>query len=345
VSATTCYWQAGRTAEAIDLQERVVSDSERILGDHHPDTLTTRNKTRSWRHPMQAQRLPGHRTVARVDDRIDLGPDAQVDQKAVFFPPTAPELTDPFLLLVDDLFSSPGFEWHPHRGLETVTMVLDGVLEHGDSLGNAGALTTGDVQWMTAGRGIIHRELAFRNERARILQLWVNLPAEKKLIDTRYQDLLVTKRPVIERDGAKIDLIAGQVGGAGGPALTHWPISGAMLTLEPGRTLEYQLPAADRAFFAVLSGPVTVAGRTVRTGQTAWSDPIGRTGPSTISLQAADGDRPVRILTFSGPPIRQPIAMGGPFVMNTKTEITKAFTDFHAGKFGDVPRQARLQYR
>ena len=117
------------------------------------------------------------RTAARVEDRLHLGPDAQVDDKSLLVTPAAPRLTDPFLVLAGDLFGSPGFDWHPHRGLETVTLVLDGVLEHGDNLGNAGALTAGDVQWMTAGRGIIHRELAFRDERAHTLQLWVNLPA------------------------------------------------------------------------------------------------------------------------------------------------------------------------
>jgi redox-sensitive bicupin YhaK (pirin superfamily) len=95
--------------------------------------------------------------------------------------------TEPLLMLSEDSFSSPGFEWHPHRGVGTVTMVLDGVLEHGDSLGHTGALEPGDVQWMTAGRGIIHRELAFRDEHAHTLQLWVNLPAAKKLVETRYQ--------------------------------------------------------------------------------------------------------------------------------------------------------------
>lgn len=94
--------------------------------------------------------------------------DAQVDDKAMLFTAAVPQLTDPFLMLADDLFSSPGFTWHPHRGLETVTLVLDGVLEHSDNTGHAGTLTAGDVQWMTAGRGIIHRELAFRDEHAHI---------------------------------------------------------------------------------------------------------------------------------------------------------------------------------
>jgi len=125
------------------------------------------------------------RSVDRVDDSIHFGGDLQVDDRNVIITPMNPMLTDPFLLLSEDWFSRTGFQWHPHRGLETVTLVLDGVLEHGDSLGNAGAITAGDIQWMTAGRGIIHRELAFRNERAHILQLWVNLPGDLKLVPTR----------------------------------------------------------------------------------------------------------------------------------------------------------------
>jgi hypothetical protein len=155
------------------------------------------------------------RTVARVETKTHLGPDAQVDNKNLIITPRRPELTDPFLALVEDWFSTPGFDWHPHRGLETVTLVVDGVLEHGDNVGNAGALTTGDVQWMTAGRGIIHRELAFRDERAHTLQLWLNLPAERKLTDSRYQDLLAARRPVVELDGTRVDVISGTASAGG----------------------------------------------------------------------------------------------------------------------------------
>ncbi|MGW0710475.1 pirin family protein [Streptomyces sp. NPDC002643] len=307
------------------------------------------------------QQHTARRSVARIQDKLHLGPDAQVDDKSMWFTPQDPALTDPFLVLADDQFSAPGFEWHPHRGLETVTLVLDGVLEHGDSIGNAGTLAAGDLQWMTAGRGIIHRELAFRNERAHVLQLWVNLPAEKKLVDSRYQDLLAADRPVIDRDGARIDLISGAAGDLTGPALTHWPISGSVITLEPGQSLDHALPGRDRAFFSVLSGAVTIAGRPVAAGQTAWSDPVAATAPSVtdpsvtdlsvtdgsvIELRtAADSDTPSVVMTFSGPPIHQPVAMGGPMVMNTRAEIQQAFHDFQTGKFGTVPRQARLQYR
>jgi redox-sensitive bicupin YhaK (pirin superfamily) len=293
---------------------------------------------------MQTTDSTTRRTVARVEDKLHFGADAQVDDRNVLITPMNPPLTDPFLLLSEDLFSTPGFEWHPHRGLETVTLVLDGVLEHGDNLGTTGALTTGDIQWMTAGRGIIHRELAFRNERAHTLQLWVNLPGELKMANTRYQDLRAADRPVIERDGARIDLVSGDVDGTAGPALNNWPISGALITLEPNRSLEHPLPGRDRAFFYVLSGEVTIATRAVRAGQIAWSDPMPQTTASVITLATGDGDQPSVVMVYSGQPIGQPVAMGGPFVMNTKAEITQAFNDFHAGKFGDIPRQARLKY-
>jgi quercetin 2,3-dioxygenase len=283
------------------------------------------------------------RTVVRVEDKIPFGADSQVDDRNVVITPMNPALTDPFILLSEDWFSTTGFEWHPHRGLETVTLVIDGVLEHGDNLGHAGALTTGDVQWMTAGRGIIHRELAFRNELAHTLQLWVNLPAELKMVDTRYQDLRAADRPVIDRDGTRIEVISGDVDGIVGPALNSRPISAALISLEPNRRVEHLLPGRDRAFVYVLSGEVTVAGHAVRAGQIAWSDPAPDAGVSAITVATGDGDRPTTVIVYSGAPIGQRVAMGGPFVMNTQAEIAQAYRDFQAGKFGEIPRQARLQ--
>jgi quercetin 2,3-dioxygenase len=292
---------------------------------------------------LQPIEIIPRRTIARVEDKLRLGADSQVDHRNAIIAPTNPAATDPFLLLAEDWFSTTGFEWHPHRGLETVTLVVDGVLEHGDNLGNAGALTGGDIQWMTAGRGIIHRELAFRNERAHILQLWVNLPGELKMVDTRYQDLRAAARPVIERAGVRIDLVSGMVDRVAGPASNHWPISGTLITLEPNRRYDHVLPAHDRAFFHVLSGEVIVAARVVRAGQIAWSDPVARaTAASVIDLATGDGGQPSVVMAYSGQPIGQPVVMGGPFVMNSKGEIMQAFDDFHAGKFGKMPRQARL---
>ena len=156
--------------------------------------------------------------------------------------------------------------------------------------------------------------------------------------------LRAADRPVIERDGARIDLISGDTDGTAGPALNNWPVTGTLITLEPGRSLEHPLPGQNRAFIYVLTGAVTVAGHAMQAGQIAWSNPVPGATVSTIALATGD-DRQSIVMVYSGQPIGQPVAMGGPFVMNTKTEITQAFHDFHAGKFGDFPRQARLKYR
>jgi quercetin 2,3-dioxygenase len=295
--------------------------------------------------------MADHRTlIERRADRVitkqALGPNEQVDDHAIVITPGDFGRTDPFLAMMEDWFSSPGFEWHPHRGIETVTMVLDGVLEHGDSLGHAGALEPGDVQWMTAGHGIIHRELAFRNEHAHTLQLWVNLPAAKKLVATRYQDLRRGAQTVHTEPGVMVQVISGTTGSTTGPALNHHPITGVILSLDPDTTYTQMLPADARAFAFVLDGLATVGRRTVAEGQIAWSDPVGGPGlASTLALRTPDGDRQTRIMLFAGRPLREPVVAGGPFVMNTRPEIEQAFHDFHAGKFGRIPRAARLQAR
>jgi redox-sensitive bicupin YhaK (pirin superfamily) len=295
---------------------------------------------------------PVRREVGRVETKRMLGPDAQVDDKALIIGPDNPARTDPFLVLSEDLFSAPGFEWHPHRGVETVTTVLDGVLEHGDNAGHAGALEPGDVQWMTAGRGIIHRELAYRNEHAHTLQLWVNLPAAAKLVGTRYQDIGAAGRPAAVAGGTRIDVISGTAGDLTGPALNHWPISGAIVTLEPGARLDYEIPARHRAFGYVLSGRAAIAGQPVRAGQIAWSDPVAPVahagpvdaggGDSVLHLSAPEQDEVTSIMLYSGQPNSEPVVFGGPCVMNAEAEIEAAFADFRRGRFGGVPAAMRL---
>jgi redox-sensitive bicupin YhaK (pirin superfamily) len=290
------------------------------------------------------------RTLTRISTRKLLGPDAQVDDKALAFLPTDPALTDPFLVLAEDWFSSPGFEWHPHRGLETVTLVVDGVLEHGDNLGNAGALEIGEVQWMTAGRGIIHRELAYRDEHANVLQLWLNLPAAKKMTPSRYQDLTRAGMPRVHAPGVVLDVHAGTIDGVTGAADTHQSVQGVVATLDPLASHELVVPAEHRLFARVISGRTLVGGRELHAGQIGWSDPVTRAGvreqatSSMLHLAARDGDRPARVMVYSGTPLHEPVAVGGPFVMNSKAEIAQAFRDFHGGAFGPVPHQARLAY-
>jgi redox-sensitive bicupin YhaK (pirin superfamily) len=283
------------------------------------------------------------RTIDRVQSKSLVGPDAQVDEKAVVIAPTDPRRTDPFLLLSEDWFSIPGFDWHPHRGLETVTFVLDGVLEHGDNTGHSGLLEPGDVQWMTAGRGIIHRELAYRDEHAHTLQLWVNLPSRLKMIDRGYQDLRAVDRPQVRMSGATVDLISGLFGGVSGPARNHWPITAFLATLEPGARVDLDVPSAHRAFAYVLDGHVAIAGHDVRAGQVVWSEPVvGSDGPSALEVTGTHLEQASRVMVFSGRPIGEHVVMGGPFVMNHRVEITRAFDEYRHGEFGPVPRLARI---
>jgi redox-sensitive bicupin YhaK (pirin superfamily) len=281
------------------------------------------------------------RTIDRVHGVRHLGGDGQVDRKAIVIPPGNWDLFDPFLMLAEDWFSAPGFDWHPHRGIETVTTVLDGALEHGDNRGNAGVLGPGDVQWMTAGGGIVHRELAHRDERAHTLQLWVNLPSSHKLVEARYQDFTPDAMGLVETPGTRVQVVSG----AGGPARNHWPITGLRVTVEPGRSVELMLPAVDRAFLYVLGGHV-VAGADrygLVAGDVAWSDPVGDGDRgSTLTLDAPEGDEVVEAILYSGRPIRESVVARGPFVMNSTDEIEQAFRDFRSGLFGDVPILARL---
>jgi Pirin-related protein len=282
------------------------------------------------------------RRIDRVHGVTALGGDEQVDFKSLVIPPGDFSLVDPFLVMSEDWFSRPGFNWHPHRGLETVTIVLDGALEHGDNRGCTGVLPPGGVQWMTAGAGIVHRELAYRDEHAHTLQLWVNLPASLKMVDARYQDLGVDRLPVLTGPGAQARVISGSVGDLTGPAANHWPITGLMVTLEPTGSTTTPLPGTDRAFLYLLSGRM-LAGRdrtVLDSGAVAWSDPVG-SGSSVLDLHAPDGDEVARAVLFAGRPIGESVVVGGSMVMNSRDEIVRAYQDFHAGRFGPVPNLAR----
>ena len=292
---------------------------------------------------MTAPTASVDRRVDRVLDKVDIGPTAMSDHSALIIAPGRDAWTDPFLLMGEELVNQPGFDWHPHRGMETVTLILDGALEHGDSMGNTGVLGPGDVQWMTAGRGVIHREVAARAERAHVIQMWLNLPSDKKLVPTGYQDLRAGRHAVHTEPGVLVQVISGQAGAARGPAVNHWPILGMVVTLDPRTEYRQVLDGGDRAFAYVIEGRVTAGGRTVRAAQVAWSDPVSRAGaPSSLTLATGDADERTKVLVFAGRPIGESVVASGPFVMNTRAEIEQAYRDFHAGKFGSIPRHTRL---
>jgi redox-sensitive bicupin YhaK (pirin superfamily) len=244
-----------------------------------------------------------------------------------------------------------GTAWHPHRGFETVTYMMDGLLQHNDSQGGGGLITDGGTQWMTAGQGILHIETPPEHVVAsgglfHGLQLWVNLPKAQKWVDPRYQDLTPEQVLLLSSDdgGALVRVIAGDVTGHPaykGPGSTYTPITMIHATISPGARLSLPWPAQFNALAYVLAGrgSVGTAARPLHRGQLA----VFGSGPdlTTITVQAdskQDGHSPtMEVLLLGGRPIREPIAWAGPFVMNTKAEITQAFQDFESGRLGHVP--------
>jgi len=266
------------------------------------------------------------------------------------------QLLDPFIHLdqmgqVEYAPGEPkGTPWHPHRGFETVTYMIDGIMEHQDSNGGGGTIGGGDTQWMTAGGGILHIEtppehLVVSGGLFHGLQLWVNLPRSNKLAAPRYQDITGEKVKLLSSPdgGALIRVIAGEIGGHPGPGATYTPIALTHTTIAPGARLDLPWNPDFNAVLYVLAGAGTVGPeqRPIEMGQTAVFAP-GHTGDS-ITVTASDRQAPrtgsLEVFILGGKPIREPIAMAGPFVMNTRQEVIDAFEDFQAGRLGTIPAE------
>ncbi len=233
-----------------------------------------------------------------------------------------------------------GTPWHPHRGFETVTYIIDGTFRHQDSNGGGGLITNGDTQWMTAGAGLLHieappEELVVSGGLFHGIQLWVNLPARLKMTPPRYQDIRAGQVALLSSadGGALLRVIAGSFGGHAGPGITHTPIALVHATISAGARVRLPWPAAFNALGYVLSGRGSVGpdGRPVRMGQLAVFGP----GDALTVTAAPSGD--LDILLLGGEPIREPVAAYGPFVMNTRAELVQAFEDYQAGRLGSVP--------
>ncbi len=238
-----------------------------------------------------------------------------------------------------------GTPWHPHRGFETVTYMIDGTFQHQDSIGGGGLIANGATQWMTAGAGILHIErppesLIASGGLFHGIQLWVNLPAADKWVPPRYQDIQPDAAVLLSSPdgGALVRVIAGSVAGHEGPGLTHTPISLVHATLSPGARLALPWPADFNALVYVLAGRGTVGadGRPVARGQLATHGP-GDALVATADAQQDSHSPNLDLLILGGRPIREPVAHYGPFVMNTRDELAQAFEDFHAGKLGTIP--------
>ena len=242
---------------------------------------------------------------------------------------------DPFLLLMEDWMREPGgFPDHPHRGIETVTFVLDGHLWHADNRGNSGILTSDDVQWMTAGRGIVHAELPRPGAMSHTLQLWLNLPGERKMVESSYQDLLASDRLVVEDDHATIRLISGGLEGVHAPTRNQTPVQYLEVNVPEGGRVAVPVPASHNGFIYVLDGAARFGAEAVpgAAGQVLWLDyPLATDGSSTLDVVA---EMPTRLLLVTGQPLREPVVAYGPFVMNSAEQIHQAYRDFHSGLFG-----------
>jgi redox-sensitive bicupin YhaK (pirin superfamily) len=238
-----------------------------------------------------------------------------------------------------------GTSWHPHRGFETVTYMIDGVFEHRDSHGGGGVITNGDTQWMTAGAGILHIErppewLVASGGLFHGLQLWVNLPAREKFVAPRYQDLRGSEVALLSSPdgGALLRVIAGSVDGVAGPGATYTPISIVHATVQPGAEVDIPWRPDFNALVYVLSGSgyVGPSRQPVVEGQLAvlGSGDAIRVGAS----QSQDSRTPaLDIYIMGGQPIREPVAWYGPFVMNTHAELAQAVADYRAGRLGSIP--------
>jgi redox-sensitive bicupin YhaK (pirin superfamily) len=238
-----------------------------------------------------------------------------------------------------------GTSWHPHRGFETVTYMIDGTMEHQDSNGGGGVITNGDTQWMTAGGGILHIE---RPPEALVrsgglfhgLQLWVNLPAKDKMAQPRYQDIRGTSVALLASPdgGALVRLIAGDLGGHRGPGSTHTPITIVHATVQPGAEVDLPWEPGYNGLVYVLSGAGALGAerRPVRSGQLAV---LGAGGTIRVAGdRRQDANTPaLDVYVIGGRPIREPVAHYGPFVMNTKAQLIKAFEDYQSGRLGSVP--------
>ncbi|MFF4196543.1 pirin family protein [Nonomuraea sp. NPDC001831] len=266
------------------------------------------------------------------------------------------EYLDPFVMMdqmgeIDYAAGEPkGTPWHPHRGFETVTYMIDGVMEHLDSNGGGGTISNGDTQWMTAASGILHKEappewLVQKGGLFHGIQLWVNLPGAKKMIAPKYQDIGRSSVALLSSHdgGALVRLIAGELAGNSGPGSTQTPITLLHATITPGARLTLPWRKDYNALVYALSGRGTVGAerRPLHGGQLAVFDGFGNrpgltTLGETITIEAKDT---LDVIVLGGEPIGEPVAHHGPFVMNTRAELVQAFEDFQAGRLGTIPAE------
>lgn len=243
------------------------------------------------------------------------------------------EKYDPFLLMMDDDFGPGAFGPHPHRGFETITYVMDGAISHSDSRGNSGTIHAGDIQFMTAGGGVIHLEDPPAGHRVHLFQLWLNLPAAQKMSEPRYQDLLGIKMPTRTENGASLRVYSGSSGGVAGPALNHQPVRLVAGTIPAGTTIHQDLHGGENTFITVISGSAGIGAEAtpVTAGHTAWLD-FSTEAETAVAISA---ETDLHIFLGAAEPLKEPVVAHGPFVMNSVEQIEQAFSDYRSGTFAD----------
>ncbi len=310
-----------------------VQDITQLARIPAPDPLSTHQRpvrtVTSAPSGLEGEGFPVRRAFAGVD-LADLDPFVHMDQMGeVEYAPGEPK----------------GTPWHPHRGFETVTYMIDGTFEHSDSNGGGGVITNGDTQWMTAGAGILHIEkppeaLVVSGGLFHGIQLWVNLPSAEKWAAPRYQDLRAGEVGLLASadGGSLVRVIAGDVAGHRGPGSTYTPMTMIHASLAPGANLSIPWRSDYNALAYVLSGVGSVGTehRPIRMGQLAVFGPGDAVAIDAASAQESRSPQ-LEVLLLGGRPIREPVAWYGPFVMNTREELMQAVADYQAGRLGTIP--------
>lgn len=240
---------------------------------------------------------------------------------------------DPFLMLAEDWFQKGSFDVHPHRGIETVTYVMKGKLEHYDNkTAGKDELLPGDAQWMTAGRGVIHKEDPAVGETVHSLQLWVNLPSGDKMTEPRYQNLRSADMPLRVEEGATIRVFSGSSGGLTSSTKNVVPITMVELNVESGAAVKQDLPGSYNGFLYILEGEGLFGRELTRAGvgQVLWLGSAENNQKSEVEIT---GVTKLRALLYAGQPLNEPVVAHGPFVMNTPEQIRQAYEDYRDGKF------------
>jgi len=297
------------------------------------DCLLSLSKALSVSRVVLFANMSTHQFVSRVaDKKLQLEektdrPGARVRRQI------AGPIFDPFLMIEEFQYNLPaGFPDHPHRGFETVTYILPtskGVLKHEDFCGNKGTIAPGGIQWMTAGKGIVHSEMP-GNEVAHGFQMWLNLAAQDKLCEAAYQDFTCSQLPKVTRDGVTATVIAGEALGAKSPVHTRTPTHYFHLMLEPRAELHQPIPEGWKAFIYIIEGAISVGPSSDR----CLAHHIISLTPSGDGVTIRAIDEPASLVLLAGKPLNEPISFQGPFVMNTQKQIQEAMIDFQQGRNG-----------